>query len=154
MITIIEFIKETIIPLAKKHKELEIHLSLLALFWLLSYQYSDGAFQVYAHLLYLNIILYCMPLMLLTISYLFFMYLKYRPKYDKYLNVYWDKNNNMHCPSCKKLLAPSFLGTKVDTNDKSVFQCNFCNKKTILKKDDGTPISKEQAIDEKTHITK
>ena len=47
------------------------------------------------------------------------------------------------------MLAPSFLGTELKDNDKSVFQCNFCNKKTILKMGNGTPISKEQAINEK-----
>ena len=154
MLAFINFLKGTIIPLARKHRELELHLSLLALFWLLSYQYSEVVLQAYSRLLSPNITLYCMPLMLLTTTFCLSLYLKYRPKYDKFLNVYWDKNDELHCPSCKRLLAPSFLGKSVSESDnKSVFQCNFCTKKVILKDNNGIPLSKAEAIKlKKSHI--
>ncbi len=89
----------------------------------------------------------CMPVLVLATSCFFFLWLRDRPKYAKFLNVYWDKNNELHCPSCKRLLAPSFLGKSVTGNEhKSVFQCNFCTKKVILKDNNGEPISKAEAI--------
>ena len=149
MLAIIEFILNRLIPLLKKHKVEEFHLTLLLIYVLFLMFQFHKVVQITERVSTIIRLQLCMPILLLAISSFFFLWLRDKPKFDKFLNIYWDKNNNMHCSSCKKLLAPSFIGNQLKDSDKSVFQCNFCNKKTILKMDDGTPISKAEAINKK-----
>ena len=55
--------------------------------------------------------------------------------------VFWDKNDNMRCLSCKKPLKHS-------STDQSIFYCSDpkCNSKHVLKKSDGTKITRGDAL--------
>ncbi len=147
MLAIIDFILNRLVPLLKKHKVEQLHLTLFLIYVVLMTFQLHKVIQINEHLMTILKFQLCMPLLLLSISCFLFLWLRDRPKYDKFLNVYWDKNNELHCPSCKRLLAPSFFGDSVnEEKDKSLFQCNFCTKKVILKDNNGKPISKAEAI--------
>lgn len=154
MLAIINFITKELIPLAKRHKIGELHLLLLIIYVLCLIFYKAKVVQVNTFLIDKLQILYSMPILFLLSLLFLCLWLRDKPKYDKFLNIYWDKNNELHCPSCKRLLAPSFLGDSVNLKkDKSLFQCNFCTKKTILKDNNGKPISKAEAIKLKNNPT-
>ncbi len=152
--TLITYLKESVFPLLRKNKLLAFHLATLITSWILVNQYKDQVLSIYTHHIYEHIMLWGMPVLLLSITYFLSLYIKYRPKYKRFLNVYWDKDNDIRCPSCKRLLAPSFFGKTVEKEkDKSVFQCHFCDRKTILKNYEGQPISIKEAIELRNNLT-
>jgi len=100
---------------------------------------SDTRYAKYS--LVLLAILLCTTIIFLTLwARLYWQYGRFRLAYG----VLWDNGNNMHCPSCHKILKPS-----IDPEKPFLFWCSDpkCNNKCPLKNDEGKMITQKEAIE-------
>lgn len=73
-------------------------------------------------------------LLLLSVLYIFYLHKKLKIELKQALGVYWDKNLNTYCPSCKKLLS-NYAYYEAGIKNYPGFKCINC--KDVIRISDG-----------------
>ena len=88
---------------------------------------------------YLYISIFAATAAIIAFGWVIYLYWKYE-WYRRKFGVFWDNNNEMRCPACKKHLKPA-------SNDPHLFWCidPKCNNKLPLRTDEGELLTKAAA---------
>jgi len=111
----------------------------------LHYKY-DSVAQLYSYLWYMQTILILLTILSILISYIF----KSKPYLYSYRNVLLDKNDQIYCDHCRKLLSKWHFSHKTPEVNKSAWKCPKCpNEVYLTSSESGQYISLEEFIVEK-----
>jgi len=86
----------------------------------------------------LIIVIFSATAAIIAVLWVVFLYWKHE-LYDEAYGVFWNKNNKMRSLCCKKPFKDS-------SEKKYLFWCSKCNDKHVLKADDGTMLSRQDAL--------
>gem|GEM_PF-6458563 len=86
--------------------------------------------------------------LILAVSYIIILRKKLNDKLVSCCGVYWDKNLNVYCPSCQKL-----LGNYAYYNNKPAFRCINCNKVINLSDEEKRFMTLDEAKEKVKRLT-